>query len=174
MVSLTQCIPPPILHIPSYPPYPLLSSISPPILHIPSYIIGIFSYSKCTSSEITLYLIGGGILYAVLLMFRAVSSSLTCCRNRGCLKMSQGSSHSASCICVMELIFLVLLLGNLIVLALGTYYVMRDIKNGGVNECKGSIYGATVFFILLQYLLYLLSALFSCLTYGCHKCLTSN
>ena len=137
-------------------------------------ITGIASYGRCTNSLIVLYLIGGGILYALLAVFRIIGSSLTCWRNRGHLRMNRGSSRSAHCIGMMELVFVILLLVNLIVLALGTYYVMRDIRNGGASECKGDFYRATVFFVVLQYLLYILAGLFSCLTYGCHRCLTSR
>ncbi|KAL5477943.1 hypothetical protein EMCRGX_G024806 [Ephydatia muelleri] len=143
-------------------------------LPIAMIITGISSYDKCTNSVIVLYLIGGGALYALQAVFRTIGSSLTCWRNRGRFRMNRGSSRSAHCIGVMELVFLVLLLANLIVLALGTYYIMKDIGNGGTNECKGDIYRATVFFIVLQYVLYILAGLFSCLTYGCHRCLTSR
>ena len=136
---------------------------------------GILSYNICTSSNtsfsrlLPLYLFVGGGLLAFLMCLRTCASIFTCCRNRRRQQHTPGSYESKVCICLFEVFVVLWVVANLVLLAAASYFMFGDLINGRSYCTKKNTlyYYLTVSYIFAQYLIYMLSCLFCCLSYCC-------
>eukprot|EP00731_Ephydatia_muelleri_P023385 Em0015g968a len=140
------------------------------LLPVAMIITSLLSYNFCTSSTISRLLprylgVGGGLL-GLLVCFRTITSILTCCRNRG-----RGGSapryQSKVCICLFEIFVALCVIANLALLGVASYFMFKNLPHG-MNYCPEqhrNYYYVTVSYMFLQYLLYVLSCLFCCLSY---------
>ena len=112
---------------------------------------------------------------AGLIFFRAIPSIATCCKNKNACR-AKNSIGCASCICIFELIFYTLLLLSFVMIFLGTYWIFSDSKprecSGADDDdreecCSGYVYVCGAIFNILQYVLYVLSALYVLITVAC-------
>ena len=109
---------------------------------------------------------------AGLIFFRIAPSTATCCKNKNACR-SKNSIGCAGCICVFEFIFYTLLLLSMVMIFLGTYWIFRDSKPETCSEsdkencCSSYVYVCSAIFNILQYVLYILSALYTLITVVC-------
>lgn len=122
-------------------------------------------------NSLVIYLIGGGVLLALLVSIRTVPSVMTCIKNRNYL--STGNSNTwGGCICALEAFFYIFLVLNVIALILGTYTTFAERKPDGCsipsnNCCETFVYLASATFTVFQFVLYAFSGLFVCLVMSC-------
>jgi len=119
-------------------------------------------------------------MLTLTVILRAMPSILTCCRNRN-FCTTKGSTKSAGCICACETFFYMAFLLNIVVLILGTYWVFSnsppsscEATNPDCEFCSTAVYVASACYIVLQYALYLFSAVYLCLVLCCHRCLKNK
>ena len=137
---------------------------------------GIIGIGECPfrGDTIIVYLIGGGIVLAVLVVVRVIPSFLTCMRLRNYL-MSRTSNTSARVICTFEGVFYFVLVINFIFLILGTYTTFAEAKPPSCtgspeslpNCCDPFVFVTSGIFTVFQYVLYVVTAVFVCLVICC-------
>lgn len=123
---------------------------------------------------IIVYLIGGGILFSLMVLARVLPSILTCLRARN-VCMSRNSARSAKGICSIETVFYLFLFLNLLVLFLGTYTIFTeaeppscsDFPSEAPNCCDVFVYVSSATFTVAQYILYVFTGLYLCLVLCC-------
>ncbi len=137
---------------------------------------GVIGIGECPfrADTIIVYLIGGGILFVLMVILRIVPSLLSCMRARNWF-MSRDSTCSAKGICFIEALFYLFLLINLIVLFLGTYTIFTegepptcsDFPSLAPNCCDVFVYVSSATFTVSQYILYVFTSLYLCLVLCC-------
>ena len=106
-----------------------------------------------------------------LILFRIVPSTLTCCKNRNVCQ-TKNSLRCAGCICVIELLFYTFLVLSLVVLFLGSYWIFPETPpicsiDVPENCCSNYVHVFSVIFNILQYVLFVLAALYTLVTVAC-------
>ena len=135
-----------------------------------------FNSKPCIAQRlIPPYLIVGGVFLTVMVWLKVAGCLLTCCRNRNWLHMTKGGDRSALGICAIEVFCLCALLVNVLLLALGAYYIMKDIKSDIRELCLNQhnwmyLYYASAVAVLLQPALCLCSSILVCCGYACSSC----
>ena len=120
------------------------------------------------------YLIGGGIVLATLVVVRVIPSFLICMRLRNYL-MSRTSNTSARVLCTLEGVFYFVLLINFIFLILGTYTTFVEAKppsctgtpGAAPHCCDPFVFVSSGIFTVFQYVLYVVTGVFVCLVVCC-------
>lgn len=147
-------------------------SLSPPSHPLPSSP-GIAGADECSfrSNTIIIYLLLGGVLMATLVLSRIIPSSLTCCKNRNICD-TKTSVCCAGCICAVELVFFTILALSLVTLFLGSYWIFREKPqtcSASVSSdcCASYVYVCGAIFNVLQYVVYVLCALYTLITVAC-------
>ncbi len=144
---------------------------------------GVVGIGECPfrGDTIIVYLIGGGILFAMMVLLRILPSILTCLRARN-LCMSRDSPRSTKGICSIEMSFYVLLLLNLLSLFLGTYTIFTEPKPPSCTDfpmevpncCDVFVYVSGATFTVSQYILYVFTVLYLFLALGCVRNMKSK
>lgn len=148
------------------------------------FLSGVLGFNSCPfrSRTIIIYLFLGGSFLALTVLLRLLPSISTCCRNRNFFQ-TKDSAKCVGSICACETLFCLMFLLNIAALALGTYWVFATtpppsscgIFNEGCNDfCSTNVYVPSAVYIVLQYILYIFSALYLCLVLICHCCLKNK
>ena len=140
------------------------------------FYTGVVGIGDCPfrSNTIVTYLIGGGIVLAILIAIRTLPSVMTCIRNRDYCS-TRNSNTCAGCICSIETLFYIVLVVNIIALVLGTYTTFAEAKPPSCTESPASVSNCCDPFVFVssgiltafQYVLYVVTALFVCLVLCC-------
>lgn len=143
-------------------------------------ITGLSGMDKCPNRNHALigYLIGGGILLGVTVLFRCVPSLATIGKNHNWCH-SRNSKSCTGGICALEVLFYITLAINMIVVILGSYWTFdgkppfrcAEGKPDCTDYCQEGIYVGTVIFLILQYILYVATPVYMCITTSCNYCL---
>ena len=89
--------------------------------------------------------------------------------------------HVCVCVCLQVLFYITLGI-NVIVVMLGSYWVFDgkppsecpQQKGDCNNYCHEGIYVGAVIFLILQYILYVITPVYMCVTVSCNYCLRSQ
>ena len=137
---------------------------------------GIAGVNSCPYRSITIiiYLIAGGCLFIILVFSRTIPSLLTCYKNRNTSNL-RGSKVMTGCICVSEILFFVILVPNLVMLFLGSYWIFDKTPkdcNGTVtvNCCETYVFSASAIYNILQYIVYAVSVVYVITSVMCLHC----
>lgn len=146
-------------------------------------ITGIAGRDECPyrSQAIIGYLIGGGVLLAITLLFRAIPSIATVGKNHNWCHSRQSNACSGG-VCALEVLFYITLAIHVIVVILGSYWVFdgkppfkcADSKPGCDNFCSEGVYAGAVIFLIIQYALYVITPVYMCVTVSCNHCLRAQ
>lgn len=148
------------------------------------FLSGVLGFNSCPfrSRTIIIYLFLGGSFLALTVLLRLLPSISTCCRNRNFFQ-TKDSTKCVGSICACETLFCLMFLLNIAALALGTYWVFATtpppsscgMSNERCNNfCSTNVYVPSAVYVVLQYILYLFSALYLCLVLTCHCCLKNK
>jgi hypothetical protein len=140
-------------------------------------ITGFAGINECPYRKNSLigYLIGGGILLGVTLLFRSIPSVATIGKNHNWCRTRNSSSCSGG-ICAFEVLFYIILAINVIVIILGSYWTFdgkppfecpRDDPDCS-DYCQEGVYVGAVIFLILQYALYVITPVYMCITISCN------
>lgn len=139
---------------------------------------GISGVDKCPyrNNAIIGYLTGGGILLSITVLFRSIPSIATIGKNHNWCRSRQSSACSG-CICAFEVVFYVLLALNIIVVILGSFWAFDGKPSFDCSEddcCSKGVYVGTVIFLIIQYVLYIITPIYMCVTVSCNHCLRAQ
>ena len=138
------------------------------------FSLGTAGYFLCpsNSSAIPVYLIMGGVVLVGVLLTRCAASCMTCCcKNRNCCKC-RDSLKCTAVIGFFEACFFLLTLASLGIVVYGTYSIFvrsTPICSDLTIEdcCSRNVYGLSAFFNVLQYLLYVITFVYTCAVVFC-------
>ena len=131
-------------------------------------------FSRCSykSSSLIVYLLLGGSLVSVMVCMRSIPSLMTGFKNRNYCQ-SKDSFKFTACICLCEIGFYVVAVGNVVVLVLGSIWIFQGDTPASCssratdNCCASYVYISSSFFNVFQYLLYLITVVYFCSVFCC-------
>ena len=148
------------------------------LLLLPPPSTGIAGSDKCPYRNNALigYLIGGGFLLGITVLFRSIPSIATIGKNHNWCRSRQSSACSG-CICALEVVFYVLLALNVIAIILGSFWAFDGKPSFDCSDehcCSKGVYGGTIIFLIIQYVLYIITPIYMCITVSCNHCLRAQ
>ena len=142
---------------------------------LPNSNLGGVGSSRCSykSSALIVYLLLGGILVLVMVCMRSIPSLMNAFKDRKCCRSHQDSFKFTAFICLCEIGFYVVAVGNVAFLLLGSVWIFQGGRptfcSSKVTDncCSFYVYVSSGFFNLFQYLLYAVTLAYTCSVFCC-------